>query len=86
MHYLTIILIAIIVLSLAKFIFHVNAKRLIELIINIILGLIVLWLINKFGGSLGIAIPINFITALVVGILGVPGVIILLLLNSIGII
>lgn len=86
MHYLTIILIAIIVLSLAKFIFHVNAKRLIELIINIILGLIVLWLINKFGGSLGIAIPINFITALVVGILGVPGVIILLLLNLIGII
>ena len=53
---------------------------------NIILGLIVLWLINKFGGSLGIAIPINFITALVVGILGVPGVIILLLLNLIGII
>ncbi len=86
MHYLTIILIAIIVLLLAKFIFRVNARRLIELIVNIILGLIVLWLINKFGGSLGIAIPINFITALVVGILGVPGVIILVLLNLIGII
>ena len=86
MHYLTIILIALVVLALAKFIFHVNAKRLIELIVNIVLGLIVLWLINKFGGSLGISIPINFITALVVGILGVPGVIILLLLNLIGII
>ena len=86
MHYLTMILIAIVVLALAKFIFHVNAKRLIELIVNIVLGLIVLWLINKFGGSLGISIPINFITALVVGILGVPGVIILLLLNLIGII
>jgi inhibitor of the pro-sigma K processing machinery len=73
-------------LLLAKFVFHVNAKRLIELIINIVIGLVVLWLINKFGGSLGIAIPINFITALIVGILGVPGVIILILLNLIGII
>ncbi len=86
MNYLTIILIAIIVLLLAKFVFHVNAKRLIELIINIVIGLVVLWLINKFGGSLGISIPINFITALIVGILGVPGVIILILLSLIGII
>ena len=86
MNYLTMILTAAIVLLLAKFVFHVNAKRLIELIINILLGVVVLWLINKFGGSLGIAIPINFITALVVGILGLPGVIILLLLNLIGII
>ncbi len=86
MNYLTIILAAAVVLLLAKFVLHVNTKRLIELIINILLGIIVLWLINRFGGSLGIAIPINIITALVVGILGLPGVIILLLLNLIGII
>lgn len=86
MNYLTIILTAIVVLLLAKFVFHVNLKRIIELIINILLGIIVLWLINKFGGSLGISIPVNIITALVVGILGLPGVIILLLLNLIGII
>ena len=42
MHYLTIILIAAVVLLLAKFVFHVNIKRLIELIINIILGIIIL--------------------------------------------
>ena len=86
MNYLTIILAAAVVLLLAKFVLHVNTKRLIELIINILLGIIVLWIINRFGGSLGIAIPINIITALVVGILGLPGVIILLLLNLIGII
>ena len=86
MNYLTIILAAIVVLLLAKFVFHVNVKRIIELIINIVLGIVVLWLINKFGGSLGINIPINIITGLVVGILGLPGVIILLLLNLIGII
>jgi inhibitor of the pro-sigma K processing machinery len=86
MNYLTIILTAIIVLLLAKFVFHVSLKRIIELVINILLGIVVLWLINKFGGSLGISIPINIITGLVVGVLGLPGVIILLLLNLIGII
>lgn len=86
MDYLTIIITAIIVLLIAKFLFHVNFKRLIELIINILLGIVVLWLINKFGGSLGISIPINIITAIVVGVLGLPGVIILVLLNLIGII
>ena len=78
--------IAVIVLLIAKFVLKINFKRLIELIINIVLGIVILWLLNKFGGSLGIAIPINIITALVVGILGVPGVIILVLLNLIGII
>ena len=86
MSYLTMILIAIIVLLLDKFVLKVNTKRLIELIINILLGIVVIWLINKFGGSLGISIPLNFITALVVGVLGIPGVIILVLLNLIGII
>ena len=86
MHYLQIIIVAAIVLLLAKFIFKVNTKRLIELIVNIILGIVVIWLINTFGSSLGISIPLNFITALVVGVLGIPGVIILILLNLIGII
>ena len=81
MDYLKIILIAIVVLLLAKFVLNLNIKRIIELIVNILLGIIVLWLINKFGGSYGIFIPINIITALIVGILGLPGVIILLLLS-----
>ena len=86
MHYLQIAIVAVVVLLLAKFLLGVNTKRLVELIINILLGILVIWLINKFGGSLGISIPLNFITALVVGVLGLPGVIILILLNLIGII
>ena len=86
MNYLTMILVAIIVLMVAKFVLNLNIRRIIELAINIVLGIIILCLLNKFGGSLGISIPINVITALVVGILGIPGVIILVLLNLIGII
>lgn len=86
MHYLEIIIIAAVVLLVAKFLLKVNTKSLISLLINILLGIVVIWLVNMFGGSLGIAIPLNFITALVVGILGLPGVIILILLNLIGVI
>ena len=84
MNYLTMLLIAAVVLLLAKFVFRVNTTRLIGLIINVLLGIIVIWLLNKFGGSLGISIPLNIITVLIVGILGLPGVIILVLLNLIG--
>lgn len=86
MNYITIILAALVVILLAKYVFSFNAKRIIELIINAVLGLVILWLLNTFGASLGINIPLNIITALVVGVLGVPGVIILVLLNLSGII
>ena len=83
MDYVTMLLIAAVVLLLAKFVLKINLRSLIGLIINILLGIIIIWLINRFTG---LAIPLNFITALVVGILGVPGVIILVLLRLIGII
>ena len=86
MNYITIILAALVVILVAKFILGFNPKRVLELIINAILGLVILWLLNTFGASLGINIPLNIITALVVGVLGVPGVIILVLLNLSGII
>ena len=86
MSYLTMILIAAVVLLVAKFVLNINTKGLIELIINIILGILIIWLINMFGSGLGINIPLNWITAIVVGVLGVPGVIILVLLSLIGII
>jgi len=86
MEYLYIIIIGIIVLAVAKFILNFKVRKLIGLILNIILGIIVLWLVNAFGGALGIAIPINIITALVVGLGGLPGVILLIILSLVGII
>ena len=81
MKYLYIVLFAAILLLVLKFVFNVSLKTIGELILNIIIGIIVLWLVNKFGGALGIPnIPINIITALVVGVFGLPGVIVLILL------
>lgn len=56
-------------------------KFLAKLFINAVLGGVVLWLLNVFGGSWGINIGINMVTALVAGILGIPGVVLLLILN-----
>jgi inhibitor of the pro-sigma K processing machinery len=45
-----------------------------------VIGGLALWLLNIFGGAIGINIGINVVTALVAGILGVPGVILLIIL------
>ncbi len=81
MYYLYVVLVAAILLLVLKYVFNVSYKTLGELLLNILLGMLILWLVNKFGGSIGIPnIPINFITALVVGIFGLPGVIVIILL------
>ncbi|MGE5472876.1 MAG: pro-sigmaK processing inhibitor BofA family protein [Ignavibacteriales bacterium] len=56
-------------------------KILIKLIVNGVLGGAILWLLNIFGSSFGINIGINVVTALIAGLLGIPGVILLLILN-----
>lgn len=86
MHYLYIILVAVVLMLVLKYVFNVSYKTLGELVLNVLIGLLILWLVNKFGGSIGIPnIPINFLTALVVGIFGLPGVIVLVLLYYFGI-
>jgi len=42
-----------------------------------------IWIVNTFGAGFGISIPFNWITALVSGLLGLPGVICLIILNFI---
>ena len=42
-------------------------------------GFICLWLLNLASGITGIVFEINFITTLLVGFLGVPGIILLLI-------
>lgn len=58
-------------------------RKIIKLVINIALGLAMIWIVNAFGAEFGIAIPFNWVTALVSGLLGLPGVICLIILNFI---
>lgn len=50
-----------------------------KLIYNGIIGGIMLWIVNFVGASFGFSIGINFISALVAGFLGIPGVVLLIL-------
>ena len=50
-----------------------------KLAVNSLSGFICLWLLNLASGLTGIVFEINFITALVVGFLGIPGILLLLL-------
>ena len=49
-----------------------------KLAVNSLSGFVCLWLLNLASGLTGIVFEINFITALVVGFLGIPGILLLL--------
>jgi inhibitor of the pro-sigma K processing machinery len=59
----------------------VPLKILWKLLINAVVGAVLLLIFNFLGGFINFAIPITPISALVAGILGIPGVIILALIE-----
>ncbi|MDQ0233570.1 pro-sigmaK processing inhibitor BofA family protein [Metabacillus malikii] len=54
-----------------------------QLLIKVVIGALLLFFVNAFGTSLDIHIPINFITASISGILGIPGLIALIIIKTI---
>ncbi len=58
-------------------------KKIFKLIINGILGGITLLVFNFIGSFFGLGIAINPLNAIIVGVLGVPGVILLLIIQLI---
>lgn len=62
-------------------VFQSPIKLAIKLLANTFLGFAALWLVNLTAALTGIALGFNLLNALVVGILGLPGLILLLLLQ-----
>ena len=54
-----------------------------KLIINAIIGGVILFIFNLIGGLFGLSIAINPLNAIIVVLLGVPGVVLLLILQVI---
>lgn len=48
-------------------------KKIFKMLINVAIGIVGLYLFNHFSGNFGFEVPINWITALIVGLLGIPG-------------
>ncbi len=77
-------LFAIILLYIVGRVLFVPIKFLGRLLMNAVIGGAVLWGLNIFGGAIGIHIGINVVTALIVGFLGIPGVLLLVILQYLG--
>lgn len=56
-------------------------KMIFKIAVNSIAGGIVILIINYIGAFFGVMIPLNMINALIVGVLGIPGAVLLLILN-----
>ena len=78
LQYILIAVAAIIVLAIVLKLFKVGFKTILKIAINAAIGVGAIFLLNFIPG---VAIPVTWWTALVSGIFGVPGVIVLLILS-----
>ncbi len=59
-------------------IFIVPIKKILKLVLNSILGGVVIFIINIIGANFGFHIGLNFLTSILIGLLGLPGVVCLI--------
>ncbi len=62
-------------------IFIVPIKWILKLILNSLLGGLLIWIINLIGGLWAFHIGLNAYTAVLVGVLGMPGAVLLILIQ-----
>ncbi len=75
--------VGILLLYVLGYMFLVPIKLVVRLIINSIFGGISILVINWVGGYFGFHLALNFISAAIVGVLGVPGILLWILLTAI---
>lgn len=62
-------------------IFIMPIKKIMKLVLNSILGGVVIYVINLIGGNFGFHIGLNFFTSVLIGLLGLPGVVCLIIVK-----
>lgn len=62
-------------------VFIVPIKKVLKLILNSVLGGLTILVINLVGGMWGFHIGLNIFTSIIVGVLGLPGVICLIIIR-----
>ena len=81
METIAIIVIAVIAVFLILKLLTAPIRFAAKMLINALVGFVVLFLLNFVGGIVGLSLGINWFNALIVGIFGAPGVVLLLLLK-----
>ncbi len=62
-------------------IFIVPLKKILKLVLNSVLGGLVIFIINLVGANFGFHVGLNIFTSILVGLLGLPGVVILIIVK-----
>ncbi len=81
MEWFGIVVVTVIAIVIAVKLLSAPLRLAAKLLINALVGFAVLFLLNFAGGPLGLSLGINWLNAIVVGLLGAPGVVLLLLLK-----
>lgn len=61
--------------------FSAPLRLALKVLLNTLLGFAALFLTNLAGGAAGLALGMNLLNALVIGVLGIPGLVLLVLLK-----
>ena len=62
-------------------IFIVPIKKILKIVFNLILGGLIIYVINIVGANFGFHIGLNIFTSIIIGILGLPGAICLIIIR-----
>ena len=62
-------------------IFIVPLKKILKLVLNSVLGGLVIFIINLVGANFGFHVGLNIFTSILVGLLGLPGAVILIIIK-----
>ena len=62
-------------------IFIVPLKKILKLVLNSVLGGLVIFIINLIGTNFGFHVGLNVFTSILVGLLGLPGAVILIIVK-----
>ena len=62
-------------------IFIVPLKKILKLVLNSVLGGLVIFIINLVGANFGFHVGLNVFTSILVGLLGLPGAVILIIVK-----
>lgn len=75
-------IIGVLLLWLVIKLFSKPIKWVFKLLLNTLLGFVLLLLFNYVGQFIGLSINVGWLSALITGVLGVPGIVLLLLVEN----
>ena len=78
--FVSLVIVVFLLVALAR-ILSAPLRLALKLLVNAASGLVALWLVNLLSGVTGIYLGLNLVNALIVGIFGLPGLVLLILLQ-----